>query len=972
MHGSTAARIRTRLRSRSVARTALLFACVLLRLLGCSTAQAADRFEVSLFDQSNGLGNLSITAIAQQRDGHLWVGTENGLFRYDGSEFVEFNRASGLNDPVVFSLLIDSTGTLWAGTHHGLFWLDGKVFHELRRDPGKSLRIGLNSMLASNSSGELVVETAQALLSVERLAAGGTWSLETYEQRHPAYQACDDGDGVAFDAQGSLWLGCTPGIERFDRYHLRSYGSEQGVPKDYYVSMYRARDGSIWARGRKHILTLRPGETRFQDVSRTLPAGAIDIASRRFSEDAAGNILTPTSQGFATWNGSRWQEAVSTNAGPIDGASDVFCDHEGSVWIGTQGLGLLQSRGYGQWQNYGKSEGMRNPLVDAIAADRSGRVWIGNSVGASYLSPGAGTIKAAALLNELEPGSISGLAATPGGGIWAATESGVVVHVDASGRVDVQTSIDGYAQWIVRDARGTLWIAMSTGLYSLEQQRGAKAVAVAGLAGAQVSGLLPDADRLWVASDRGLDRVDTMTRSVTHIQMDRPEHALTDVAQAPDGTFWVAGGEPGVAHLRIVGARAYPLGTLTRPRLASDLVEFLGFDHVGRLWIGSDRGVNILDGTRLKSLTTADGLIWNVCSSHAFLAQPDGSIWIGTALGVSHLLHPDVLLRRGSVAASIESMEYDNRQLGNGEQLRWGHGALLVHFTALTMRDNQSMVYHYKLGSEEAVTTTAPIARFEGLDPGSYTLKLIAEDRGQAVFSTPVSVRFTLTPPWWRSSLFIAAVLLVFMGSAALALRWWHLVLLQRQKRLEKLVDERTSEIHKMALTDSLTGLPNRRAIVERVEREFQRARLQGLGLCLAIVDLDHFKRINDTFGHQAGDDVLREAAARLSSAIRMVDAVGRYGGEEFLVVFESMPRQIQHERCELLRQALCAEPVGLKESFLTVTCSIGVACSRPQHDSITELLARADEALYVAKKNGRNRVELETQPHSDAESLLC
>jgi diguanylate cyclase (GGDEF)-like protein len=972
MHYSTTARTRTRLRSRSVARTAVLFAVVLLRLLGSSTAQAADRFEASLFDQSNGLGNLSISAIAQERDGHLWVGTENGLFRYDGSEFVEFNRASGLNDPEVFSLLIDSTGTLWAGTHHGLFRLDGKVFRELRPDSGKSLRIGQNSMLAANSTGELVVESSDALLSAERSPVGGTWSLETYEKRHPGYQACEDGDGVAFSAQGALWLGCTPMIERFDGHELITYGAEQGVPKDYYVAMYRARDGAIWARGRKHILTLKPGAKRFEDVTASLPAGAINTTRRRFTEDAAGNMLTPTLQGFATWDGSRWHETVNTNLGAINGASDVFCDREGSVWVGTQGLGLLQSRGYGQWQNFGKSEGMSNPLVDAIAADRSGGLWFGNAVGASHLARGAETLQPAAFVEDLEHGSTVGLAATPDGGLWAASELGVVSHMDASGKVDVQTSIDGYAQWIVRDARGTLWIAMSTGLYSLEQQTGAKAVAVPGLAGAQVSGLLPDADQLWVASDHGLDRVNILTATVTHIRLDRPNHELTDVARAGDGTLWVAGGEPGVAHLRIDGTTAHTLATLTRPRLASDLVEFIGFDHVGRLWIGSDRGVNILDGSRLKSLTTADGLIWNVCSSHAFLAQPDGSIWIGTALGVSHLLHPDVLLSRGRFAASIESMDYDHRPLASGEQLRWGGGALLVHFTALTMRDNLSMLYHYKLGSEEAVTTTAPVARFEGLDPGSYTLKVVAEDRGQGVFSAPVSVRFTLTPPWWRSSLFIAAVLLAFMGSAALALRWWHLVLLQRQKRLERLVDERTSEIHKMALTDSLTGLPNRRAIVERVEAEFERARKLGLGLCLAIVDLDHFKRINDTFGHPAGDEVLREAAARLSSAIRMVDAVGRYGGEEFLVVFESMPRRIQQERCELLRQALCAEPVRLKDSFVTVTCSIGVACSRPEYDTMTELLARADEALYMAKKNGRNRVELETQPNSEPESLPC
>ena len=119
---------------------------------------------------------------------------------------------------------------------------------------------------------------------------------------------------------------------------MRRYGPAQGVAKDYYVALFRARDGRIWARGRKHILTWRPGGAPITDVTKGFPAGAINTVFRRFTEDAEGDILTPTAKGFATWNGSAWTETTHTSKGPIEGATSVFCDREGSIWIGTAGL----------------------------------------------------------------------------------------------------------------------------------------------------------------------------------------------------------------------------------------------------------------------------------------------------------------------------------------------------------------------------------------------------------------------------------------------------------------------------------------------------------------------------------------------------------------------------------------------------------------------------------------------------------
>lgn len=157
---------------------------------------------------------------------------------------------------------------------------------------------------------------------------------------------------------------------------------------------------------------------------------------------------------------------------------------------------------------------------------------------------------------------------------------------------------------------------------------------------------------------------------------------------------------------------------------------------------------------------------------------------------------------------------------------------------------------------------------------------------------------------------------------------------------------------------DALTGLWNRGAILEVLGRELSRAHRCGASLAVALVDLDHFKRINDTHGHPAGDAVLREAGSRMSSSLRPYDAVGRYGGEEFLIVLPGCDVPFGLACAERLRKSLARDGIQVGDRLLPVTCSVGVAASAGDHESDAEaLLSAADQALYRAKAEGRNRV---------------
>jgi len=172
----------------------------------------------------------------------------------------------------------------------------------------------------------------------------------------------------------------------------------------------------------------------------------------------------------------------------------------------------------------------------------------------------------------------------------------------------------------------------------------------------------------------------------------------------------------------------------------------------------------------------------------------------------------------------------------------------------------------------------------------------------------------------------------------------------------DKLVQAREAMRFK-ATHDTLTGVWNRGAILETLEREIWRSRREGQSLGVLIVDLDHFKSVNDTYGHLAGDSVLREVTRRIQMDIRPYDAVGRYGGEEFLVLLPGCVGSETREKAERLRSVIVQAPIDTPAGPLTVTMSIGgVATGDWPADSANQILQMADLALYRAKEEGRDR----------------
>jgi diguanylate cyclase (GGDEF)-like protein len=225
----------------------------------------------------------------------------------------------------------------------------------------------------------------------------------------------------------------------------------------------------------------------------------------------------------------------------------------------------------------------------------------------------------------------------------------------------------------------------------------------------------------------------------------------------------------------------------------------------------------------------------------------------------------------------------------------------------------------------------------------------------ELVFATYASV--SGLPNMIGHYLKIFAFLFIYKATIEVGLRKPHRLLYRNLKQSETALRQVLQEVQKMAVTDSLTGLLNRRHFFELAEHELRRAKRYARPLSIIMLDVDHFKQINDTYGHAVGDRVLHEVAQVCLSETRSVDVLGRYGGEEFTIMLPECEARAAREVAERLRQRIAGLSVDTAEGSVHVTASLGVASLTDPSMTLDALLSAADAALYSAKRGGRDNV---------------
>ena len=772
----------------------LLVLTLSLALLGIPGVSIAQQY--TFRDYVDGLGNLSVNCLLQDRAGFLWIGTESGLYQYDGSRFWRFGEQDGLPGPFVRALTLDRDGRLWVGTRDGLAFRNEQ--HRFSRVTylGQPLRIPYDSSLASAADGRIYAVSQLGVLAISSQDHGRNWRAQAIERSGGGDQIDPKAvQSVVAKPDGSLVIGCGKGLCEISGGKLQKFGISSGLPEDEWKCLLLKRNGDLWARGPRYIATLARGHKKFEIRN---PSGQVpsDVTYLGLAEDRRGNVLASFGSSVGRYGGDKWEIISEANGFGKGTVSSIIQDREGSIWFGLLGHGLRKWLGYGNWEHWTTNQGLRSDEIWAMQRDSRGRLWVADEHGLSVLPPGA---------TRFTPWSQAGvdalarclsLAESKDGYLWAATNQGTLVQIDEATLHGWQLSLPPVSHVFV-DSRDRVWVATAGGLFT-SQRRGGRAEFQlsnsAGFQGEKIQDMAEDGqNRIWAISDEHLFRFDDPGWTRLDISMAKLGQHLSDLATEPSGALWI-NGNGGAGRFRLRGGK---IAGFSEPRLSSSEVVFLRVDRRGWVWFGEDHGVELFDGRSWRRYTAGDGLIWDDCDSHAFLDDQDGSVWIGTSGGLSHFLAPAIAPVNPPPAPIFIQAGYGARDLLATSELPWKHDPLTVSLASLSLRNEKAIKFRYRLVGleDEWVETAEHTVRYPELGPGRYSFQAVAVDSSSGKSSAQSSFSFEILPPWWRREWFIAAVTLAGLLIAGLVWRWRVRFLMLRQRELERLVADRTAEL---------------------------------------------------------------------------------------------------------------------------------------------------------------------------------
>ena len=937
----------------------LLLAALAAAVLAPAVAQ---QYTFRGYGQSDGLGNLSVSCLVQDHAGYLWVCTENGLYRHDGREFERFGENEGLQDTEVHSAVVDAAGRLWVGTAHDLYLFDGQKFSAVRPD-SHALSVAFGTRLATAPDQHLWVIDGERLLELTPAAGGRSWSARPYfdEEQRQSIPALDHLSALYVEAQGRLWLGCGSRICSVDHGKVSFWGEAQGVPEDGWHTWALDAQQHLWVRGLKHMLMFDGGSSRF--IGRDPPHAEItsEILNVPLIEDGHGSLLTRTDVGLARWQRDHWEQITLESGLPTTAIAALLTTRDGTLWLGMSGGGLYRWLGYETFESWtARRSPDRNPVwVMVRGADNT--LTMGSRTGCLHIEARTRTTQPCDF-EGVSTNEIQVVARDWSGNLWLGDAIGRLERVAAGERRAVTVANVPLMRKLFVDSDGRLWISSNTSLQVI--QPGSTQLSRESLPeglGAITDIAEDERGVVWIATQGGLLQRTNGAWRLLQLPTAAPE-GFSSVVAAGRGWYWAGGASHGLMRLHVSGSKADFAQWQTATNIAAAGVEFIHVDRRGWLWAGTDAGVVVYDGRQWRRFDQEDGLIWNDTDQNAVYEDEDGSIWIGTSGGLVHVLRPEALLNTTLLDLRIARLSVGTQRLDNlaGPSIPWHQDLPLdVRLQELNFGSANRTVLKVRLRglSDDWFRTRDFDVHYPALAPGQYTFEAVAEDPAQQRSSAVIRRDFEILPPWWQSNGFRALATAILFGTLAAAWRWSVVRLERRRRTLERELREREALLER-ATRDPLTRLWNRQAILEILMRAMETAQANRRPLAVALIDIDHFKRVNDTMGHLMGDLVLRSLAEHVTKGIRAGDSLGRYGGEELLLVLPDAVEQKPFLPIERLQRAIAKIPFVHDGVRFHVTASFGVAWFSTAGESMEELIGRADEMLYVAKERGRNRVE--------------
>ncbi len=762
----------------------LIFFVILTGLLwGLDPQKRITQYAVNVWKSERGLPNSSVLAIAQDRSGFLWLGTAEGLVRFDGMNFVIYNsrNIAGFEDNFVNNLYIDRRGVLWIGTVRGkLLSLERGRFrtHFLADDVS---RIS-NYCITEDGLGDLWVGTSSGLF---HRRAGEDGPLK----KHPVFPAASflslgvDGAGRLLASVANQGLYCREKGE-----WRRILSATDRSLNDIFV-IRPGRDGGLWV-GREYGL-VRQQDGRCLDFSSRLGLNSLVTA---LVEDHDGNLWVGSESGLFRWQNGDWQSLSKNKGLDSDFVYAVCEDAEGSVWLGALDGGLVQIRDE-KVTAFTDREGLIGDKFRCLHEDDSGALWIGG--GGGYLSRcQGGRCKNFKLPGPAKDQTIYSLETDAGGVLWLGTSSGLLRFQNGrcrkvalpGGKEDIEV------RCVKRDPGGHLWIGTwGRGVFCLRNGECTNYAAAAGLPGDRVSSLHVDrGGNVWAGCENGLAVMTPGTGRRFSAEPFLNGCYVTSFFEDDRASMWI-GTQQGM-KVRRQGRWG---SVSTDQGLFDSRVYSILEDGLGYLWLSSERGIFRVRTSELEKAAfdrtqkvsgrlfdENDGMKSRICNYGNPAAWKDGSgcLWIANLAGVVTIDPAHMRKNKRVPPVLVEEVIVDNLRLPAANDskaplsLAAGSKRFEFNYTALSFIRSDKIAFKYKLEGYDRDWTNAGSRRaafYNDLRPGPYRFRVIAANADGVWNTTGASFAFFLRPFVYQTWWFLVLAALAF---AAFSAFFWQLL----------------------------------------------------------------------------------------------------------------------------------------------------------------------------------------------------
>ncbi|RFF27680.1 MULTISPECIES: diguanylate cyclase [unclassified Wenzhouxiangella] len=934
-----------------------------------------------------GLPQISVNAVVQGPRGYIWAGTQAGVARFDGVRFTVFDPRTSPEMPGMFiqTLFVDSRGSIWAGTYKGAAVFRDGEFHGVDDGFGREIDA---FQFAETADGEVLLASDQGLM---RLADDAFVQFSGDPE---------DALRSVFTHRDRIFAG------GYGVIHVQRDGAWQSMPlkgelEPALVNEFIDYDGRIWAATTRGLLYLEDDAWKRFEV----PGRLEDPVIEALHADRDGNLWLGAAGRLVRIQGRELIESVPDEAPYAHGSVlDMTEDHEGNLWLGSRWDGL--ARLWNGWVfRYDKPEGLHNSLVWTVARDAQGNVWTGTMDGLAVYRDGRFE-QLTAGSEQPHPHAYSVLPEEDR--VWVGTRTGLYWWNRAEGRIDKPPAFSpldsAQVNGIIR-FRGDYWLATTEGVWRWDGERMHRMAPSGDLGGRDVRLLYKTEDgTLLVGTRRGLlywqgDRFERVEGVAS-------ERDVTAIMELSDGRL--AAGTLDEKLYIGRGSTWHEFGVEDGLPVNS---PFAFGEADGRLWVAGIRGIYELPLDSIQSYLDGEiealpgrmvlhergdvtGAQKGYCCNGAGNAKGfmhEGEFWLPTRGGIVHLVPERIKRNAAPPRVHVDRIRIDAqwRELepGTSLDLPADKRDLAFGFAVMSYQDPTSVRVEYRLEGfrDEWQKLDEPMQRqafYTNLPSGRYSLQLRASNNAGIWVEKPASLEFRIQPYLWETVWFQIFLLIVLLMLIWLGFNYRLRSMQRRQRMLETTVAERTDELRvanehlrdysarleTASMTDPLTGLWNRRYLASQLpadlahfHRELSKPEMGRSVMTFAVIDIDHFKEVNDRYGHDAGDEVLRQFSRLLVQLVRTGDYVVRWGGEEFLIVFRPMfAGEVNRVAARLIEEIRGYEFLLDSGTVVRLTASMGVAEYPPFRDhpsalSWSQTVTLADKALLDIKQDGRD-----------------